>query len=302
MKIVVAGGTGFVGKALLRGLAGRGDEVVLLSRGPETFEAAAGIRAVYWDGRSSQAVFPHIGGAEAVVNLAGENVASGRWSAPRKERILSSRVDSTRALVEAIGALDKKPAVLVNASAVGYYGNVDAGMVTEESPSGEGFLAEVCRRWEEEAARVLEHGTRAVMLRIGIVLEKDGGALSRMILPFRLFAGGPLGNGRHWFPWIHRDDVVGAILHALDNNSVRGAVNATAPEPVRMREFCVRLGRVLGRPSWARVPAPVLRFLVGEMADDMLLAGARAVPAKLRETGYRFLYPELDAALAAILG
>jgi uncharacterized protein (TIGR01777 family) len=238
-------------------------------------------------------------GADAVINLAGESIAAKRWTAAQKELIVNSRLDATKVLVDAIGRVSAKPSVLVNASAVGYYGNVESGDVTEDHAKGTGFLADTCVRWEAEANRAKTLGGRVVIIRIGIVLEKGGGALSKMIPPFQMFLGGPLGSGRQWFPWVHREDVIGAILFALQNPNLSGPVNAVSPNPVTMKEFCKALGRAMHRPSSAPVPAFMVKLLLGEMSE-MLLTGQRAVPKKLQDAGYRFRYPELDNALAAI--
>jgi hypothetical protein len=215
------------------------------------------------------------------------------------ERIRDSRIHATRAIVEGIASANVKPEALVNASAVGYYGEVPEDEVTEEYPPGSDFLAEVCRAWEAEALRARTMGVRVVLLRTSIALG-DGGALARMLMPFRFFVGGPLGSGRQWFPWIHRDDVVSAIEFALRERSLEGPVNLAAPEPVRMADFCRRLGRVLHRPSWLPVPAIALKLLLGEMST-MVLTGQKAVPRKLLQTGFRFRYSHLEAAMMDIV-
>lgn len=301
MNIILSGGTGFIGSALLKQLAEATHRVVLLTRNPDTAKGVArdSVEVERWDVRSAGPWAERMNGADAVINLAGEPIAK-RWTETQKARIINSRIDATKAIIEAIASARSKPSVLVNASAVGYYGNVEHEDVTESYPKGADFLADTCARWEQEARAAEPLGLRVVLLRIGIVLEKDGGAFKKMLLPFKWFIGGPLGSGRQWFPWVHRDDVVGAVLFALENPSLSGPVNVAAPEPVTMKQFCAALGRALQRPSWAPVPAFVLRAALGEMSE-MLLGGQRVVPKKLIDSGYRFRYPRLDEALSAII-
>jgi len=297
MKIVVAGGTGFIGGAVVDALLGRGDSVTLLSRGAPARRADS-LEAVAWDGKSTGAWVKSVDGADAVVNLCGENVAAGRWTPARKLALIRSRVDSTRALVAAISQAAKRPRVLVNASAVGYYGAAAESRCAESAPPGRDFLAALCGQWEREALAAEPLGARVVLARLGVVLG-DGGALARMAVPFKLFVGGPLGGGRQAFPWVHRDDVVGAILFALEREALSGPVNVAAPQAVSNREFSAALGRALRRPSWAPVPAFVLKLALGEMSD-MLLGGPAVEPKKLLDTGYAFKYPDADSALAAV--
>lgn len=300
MKIVLAGGTGFIGRKLLPALLAEKHQVTLLTRNAKKAGLANTLlRVVYWD-PSKEDWKKEIDGADAVINLAGESIADKRWTSARKEALAKSRLESTRAIVGAMASASKKPQVFVNASAVGYYGSVPEGNVDENHPAGNDFLAGLCREWELEASNAQALGIRTVLLRTGIVLEKDGGALKKMILPFKIFAGGPLGSGRQWFPWIHRDDVVGAILFALKNPALQGPVNLAAPESVTTKDFCSALGRALGRPSWAPVPAFVLKIALGEMSG-MLLTGQKAVPSALQKSGYSFLHPRLDEALRSIV-
>ncbi len=301
MKIVLAGTTGFIGKPLVERLLKSGHTLFILTRDPARLPRSTSpkLHALQWDGERQGNWARFMDGADAVINLAGEPIAAKRWTAGQKEKILRSRINTTRAITQAVCSAQQKPKVLVNASAVGYYGAVEAGDVTEEAPRGQGFLAEVCEAWEREAARVMQAGVRLVLLRTGVVLEKGGGALAKMEFPFRVFAGGPLGSGRQWFPWIHCDDELGLIEYALDQEKVSGPLNATAPLPVTMEEFCKALGRVLHRPSWAPVPAFVLKLLLGEMSE-LLLTGQKAVPQKALEKGYRFKYPDVEGALKAI--
>ena len=289
MRVLVTGGTGFIGRAVCHALRGAGHAVTIVSRD----SGGASDDAIGWD-----AVGQGVAAADAVVNLAGEPIAGGRWGPARKEAILQSRVSATRALVDAAGLAARRPRVLVNASAVGYYGARDDEPVDETAGPGSGFLAEVCQAWEREASRAEAFGLRLVRLRLGMVLAGDGGALGRMLPPFRAFVGGPLGNGQQWVSWIHRGDVTGLVLEALVNEGYRGAVNATAPEPVRNRNFTAALGRVLVRPAAIRVPAVVLRLALGEMAD-MLITGQRVLPRAAERLGYRWQYPEVLGALRA---
>jgi hypothetical protein len=289
MRVMVAGGTGFVGGPLCQALRGDGHTVLVVSRDP----SHAGQRAISWD-----AVPVAVNDVDAIVNLSGEALAAHRWSGAQKMRIIESRVDTTRALVDAMGAAQSRPSVLVNASAVGFYGPRGDEALDETAGPGTGFLSKVCQAWEGEAMRAEALGVRVVRLRLGIVLSADGGALAQMLPPFRMFVGGPLGDGRQWMSWIHRDDVTGLVLDTLAKDGYRGAVNATAPQPVTNRDFSKALGAALARPSLLRAPAGVLRLALGEMAD-MLLTGQRVIPAVAQRLGYRFRYPQLTAALRA---
>jgi len=299
MKIVIAGGTGFVGAPLVEELIRERHVVTVLSRTPASVRTGPRLEAAHWDGKTLGAWAEQIDGADAVINLAGAVIGGKRWTNRQKALIVSSRIDATRALVEAIRRARRTPTVMVSASAVGYYGHVEEGAVTEESPAGGDFLATLCRRWEEEASAAAP-GVRVVLPRIGIVLGREGGALPKLLLPFRLFAGGPLGSGRQWFPWIHRADLIRIFLFALSNDQLRGPVNATAPESLRMREFCAALGSVMHRPSWAPVPAFLLRTALGEMST-IVLTGQNAVPEKLARSGFTFNHTRAAEALHTIL-
>lgn len=303
MKVVLAGATGFIGQALIRRLLENGDEVILLSRSPE--RAAAGwegrVKVFAWDGVNGGAWEHCLDGADGIVNLCGEPIAGKRWTPEQKKKIVKSRTLSTRAVVRAAEAARQRPKVLVNASGIGYYGSPPGdSLISESSPAGKGFLAETCEAWESEALAAEGFGIRVALARIGIVLEKDGGALQKMLPPFLLFAGGPLGSGKQGFPWVHREDVVEMLLFALREPRVSGPFNACAPQSVTMEEFSRTLGRVLGRPAFFRVPGFMLRLLLGEMAE-LLLGGQRAVPARLQSQGYAFHFPELENALRDIL-
>jgi uncharacterized protein (TIGR01777 family) len=302
MNVLVAGGTGFIGSTLVRRLLRDGHTVILLSRDPHSVRDldAKLIQIEEWDGKTVGHWVDRLESVDGIVNLAGESIGARRWTEARKAVLVTSRVEPTRALVSGIKLLKKRPAVLVNASAVGYYGDVESGDVTESHSAGNDFLASLCKQWEGEAQKAEEFGVRVVRLRFGVVLEKGGGALEKMILPFRFFVGGPLGSGRQWLPWVHRDDVIGAIIFSLQSPNISGPVNVSAPDQATMREFSQELGKAMHRPSWARVPAFVLRIVLGEMAGTVL-TGQRPVPRKLEETGYSFRYPRLDDALSAIV-
>ncbi len=297
MKILVSGSSGLVGSALVPFLSSGGHEIVRLIRGwPQPGEAA-----VPWDPPAGRIEAARLEGLDAVVHLAGENIA-GRWTATRKARIRESRVQGTRLLAETLARLARPPKVFVCASAIGYYGDRGDAVLREDSPPGAGFLAEVCREWEAAARPAAEKGVRVVHLRIGVVLSPAGGALARMLTPFKLGLGGRIGAGGQFMSWIAIDDLTGAIHHALATESLRGPVNAVAPRPVTNREFTKTLGRVLGRPTLFPMPAFAARLTFGEMADELLLASARVEPAKLVTSGYRFRAPELEGALRHLLG
>ena len=302
MKIAIAGGTGFLGRALADRLSAAGHDLVVLTRAdapPAPLPPRA--RAVTWnpDGRTG-AWSAAIDGADAVVNLAGESIAARRWSQAHKRRVLESRLDATRSLAAAIRAAARPPAVFVSGSAVGYYGPRGDEVVTEETAAGNDFLARVSVQWETEAASAAGTRTRVACIRTGLVLSTEGGALPRMLLPFKLGAGGPAGSGRQYWPWIHRDDWVALVEWTIGTSAASGAVNATAPNPVTNKEFARALGRALHRPAFMPAPAFALRLALGEMADALLLSGQRAVPAKAERLGFSFRYPRVDEALASL--
>ena len=301
MRLVLAGGTGFIGRALRESLTGKGHEVVVLPR-QASRENQPGVRTRYagWNPPNGGPWEKELDGVEGVINLAGEPIVEKRWTEPQKQKIAESRTHATRAIVTAIRKARKKPSFLLNASAVGYYGPHGNEALTEESPPGRDFLAGSCRAWEAEALKAEEAVVRVIRLRIGIVLEQGGGALGKMLPPFRLGLGGPLGSGKQWMSWIHRDDLVGLIHFAIEKKEVRGVLNATVPNPVTMKEFAAALGRTLGRPAIFPVPAFVLKILLGEMAG-MLLTGQRVLPKRALGYGYSFKYPELGPALKEIL-
>ena len=292
MRVLVTGGTGLVGRPACDTLRAAGHAVTIVSRDPGRVPA----RAIGWDGQ--RAAMPE---TDAIVNLAGESNAGGRWTAARKAAIRNSRVEATRALVDAAAAASPRPKVLVNASGVGYYGAHGDEPLDETAAAGTDFLARLCVEWEAEARRAEALGVRVVVVRLGVVLAPDGGALSAMLLPFRAALGGPIGGGRQWMSWVHRDDVVGLLREAVGNTEYAGPVNATSPNPVTNRDFARALGRALHRPTVLPVPGIGLRLLMGEMAT-MLLTGQRVLPKAAERLGYAWQQPELPAALERCVG
>jgi len=297
MKVVIAGGTGFLGRALARSLAAEGHDIVVLTRraGDRT------LKAVEWTPNGQSGPWASaIDGAGAVVNLAGESIAGKRWTAEQKRRILDSRVQATRSLAAAIQASGDPPPVFVSGSAVGYYGPLGDDIVTEDTPPGSDFLARGCVTWEEEARRAATPRTRVTCIRTGLVLAKDGGALPPMLTPFRFGAGGPVGSGRQYWSWIHRQDWVDLVRWAMRTADSGNAVNATAPNPVTNAEFARALGRAMHRPALIPAPAFALQLLLGEMAVPLVLSGQRAVPRRPERGGFTFTYRTVDDALQAI--
>jgi len=301
MKILVTGATGLVGTALVAALVQDGHMVCRLVR-PETKTAggAPGTFDVAWNPETGELGGAAVG-AEAVMNLAGASIAGGRWSDARKKVLRSSRVEATRALVTALGKMNAKPDVLVNASAIGYYGNRGDEVLTEESVPGDNFLAGICKEWEAEASRAEEFQTRVVLARFGIILSKHGGALAKMMLPFKFGVGGRVGGGEQWMSWIALADVVDILRFALKNRELRGPVNVVAPEPVRNAEFTKMLATALHRPALLPAPAFALRLAMGEMADALLLSSHRVVPERLGKADYMFKGRSLRAVLRDIL-
>ena len=301
MRVTVTGATGLIGSGLIARLKARGDEVTVLSRDPgrarETL--GAGWDVVRWDPDAGPAPREALDGRDAVIHLAGEPVAQ-RWTKGAKERIRASRETGTRNLVAGLRAADPRPRVLVSSSAVGYYGPHGDEELTEATPPGSDFLAEVCQAWEREADAAAELGLRVVKVRTGVVLDAGGGALKTMLPPFKLGVGGPVAGGRQFMPWIHVDDVIGIYLRALDDDSWTGAVNGTAPVPVTNRTFSKALGRALHRPSFAPVPSLAIQALYGEMAE-IVTKGQRVVPERTLALGYDFKHPALDEALRSAL-
>jgi uncharacterized protein (TIGR01777 family) len=300
MKIVISGATGLIGSALVERLTTRADiSLVLLSREPAQHIRAPNQERLAWQPGSGGGWEQAIDGADAVINLAGEPIAGKRWSASQKVILRSSRIQLTRSLVEAIGKSKVKPKTLISGSAVGYYGPHGDESLDEDTRPGADFLSRLCVDWEGEAKKAESLGVRVVLLRTGIVLARGAGALQKMVPPFKMFAGGPLGTGQQWMPWIHIDDEVGLLEFLLDRPDAHGAFNGTAPNPVTMAEFARTLGHVLNRPSWLPVPPSVLALMVGEMAE-MLLTGQRAFPSAALKLGFQFKYPGLVDALSAL--
>lgn len=301
MNIVVTGGTGFIGGALCSALVAEGHRVNILTRGPgqASGQRDTHITWVRWNGRDQGPWEQVLEGADAVINLAGAPIAEARWTDARKQLITDSRVLTTRLLATALSRCSSKPATFISASGIGYYGASDDRRLDEGAARGHGFLADLCLAWEAEALRAAEFGVRVVLLRTGMVLERDGGALAKMLRPFQLFAGGPIMPGTQWVSWIHRRDHIGLIQWALTTPTVSGPINVVAPEPVTMYTFCEVLGRVLHRPSWLPVPIFSLKILLGELGT-LLTTGQRVIPAKAIAEGYSFYYPTLEPALGAI--
>lgn len=301
MQIVISGATGLIGKPLCAALIADGHTITVLTRNPEqTRKMPAQIQLVHWDGQTLGDWSRSVDGADAIINLAGAGIADGRWGAARKQSIIQSRVLAGQALTQAIERAQQKPKVLIQASAVGYYGPCQDQTITEASMPGNDFLASVCFAWEGSTAAVSKFGIRRPILRTGIVLSNAGGAFPKMALPFRLFAGGPIGNGKQWLPWIHIDDEVRAIQFLLDHADADGAFNLSAPYPVTNKEFGRLIGKVMGRPALMPTPAFALRAIFGEMAT-LLLDGQCAVPQHLQELGFTFRFSMAEAALENLL-
>ncbi len=306
MKVAITGATGFVGSSLVEKLHSQGHKILVLTRNAnkaqQVFRASAfpNVEIVAYTPTESGKWQNAISGCDVVVNLAGEPIAEQRWTTTQKQKILNSRQLGTQKIVEAIGKADEKPQVLVNASAIGYYGTSETATFTETSSPGNDFLAQVCQAWEGEAQKVTELGVRLVIIRLGIVLGDEGGALAKMIPPFQIFAGGPLGSGNQWFSWIHRDDVVNLIIESIQRPDIEGTINGTAPNPVRMSQLCQVLGQVMNRPSWLPVPSFALEMLLGDGAK-VVLEGQQVLPQKTESLGFKYQYPQIKSALEEII-
>ncbi|MBS3977577.1 MAG: TIGR01777 family oxidoreductase [Syntrophomonadaceae bacterium] len=301
MKVLVFGGTGFIGKNLTRELTTNGYRVGVVTRHTDNASnnISNNLRVIKWQYSSPFMVFTEFRDVDVVVNLAGESIAKSRWTNSVKQEILASRIKATKALVAAINDGYIQPKVLINASAVGYYGPCGDEEKTEETGAGQDFLAQVCQEWENEAYKVQNPITRVITARIGLVLGAEG-ALNKMVLPFKIYLGGSLGSGSQWLSWIHINDLTRLIMFMMEYRELSGPINATAPEPVRMKTFCSVLGKVLNRPSWLPVPELMLKIALGEMAE-MLLHGQRVVPKKAINAGFEFRYPNLRLALEDVL-
>jgi hypothetical protein len=302
MRVVIAGGSGFLGRPLAEHFLARGHDVATLTRGAAGPAPAGAGRSVTWapDGHAAGAWVAAIDGADVVINMAGAGIADKRWTAARKEELRSSRILSTRSLVAAIRAAQRRPGIFIQSSAVGYYGTPNGEPRDESFPPGSDFLATLAVDWEAEGRAAEALGCRVVLVRTGVVLARDGGALKKMRLPFLFFVGGPMGNGRQYLSWIHRDDWLAMVEWLIGTPAATGAFNATAPNPSTSREFSRALGRALHRPSWIPVPGFALRMLVGEAADVVLLRGQRAVPNRALEMGFTFKYSDVNQALREV--
>lgn len=299
MKIVISGGTGFIGSHLKSQLLKEGHLVTVITRSPERHEheTARNQQFVSWD---HDALVNAVDGSDVVINLAGESIFGQRWTDEVKQKIRSSRIETTEALVKAAVSCEKKPQLMISVSGVDYYGDGGDRVLDEETPPGDYFLSEVCVEWEQAARQVTEAGVRLAIPRLGIVLERGGGALQQMLLPFKLFVGGPIGSGGQYFPWIHMDDLCRGLLWPTANPDFEGAYNLCAPEPATMDDFARTLGEVMHRPSFFRVPGFALKLVLGEAAKPVLYSH-RTVPKKLRKSGFEFLYKDLREALADIV-
>lgn len=303
MRVVITGATGFIGRALCKALY-KDYEIIALSRNIESAHKSIGdlAKVVLWDAKTAAGWAEEADGALAIINLAGENAASGRWNKARKSRILHSRLDAISAIVETIKQLKNKPKVVIQTSAIGWYGLSLDESFDENSPPGKGFLASVCRDIESSAEEIEKLGVRCAVIRTGVVLGRDGGAFAKIVKPFRFFLGGYLGSGRQWFSWIHLEDEIAAIKFLMENEHLKGAFNLTDPQPVTMKEFSKILGKVMHRPVWLNVPAFAARIAFGEIADEMLLSGQKVLPKRLLNTGFDFKYTNVEQALNDITG
>ncbi len=298
MKIIITGGSGFIGSALIQELLKDRHEIVVPSRSPDRVKSLpAGVRIVKWDARTAQGWGGEVDGADVIVNLAGEAIGPVPWIGDRKEKIRGSRVNAGQAIVEAIERATAKPRVLVQSSAIGYYGIHGAETLTEQSLAGTDFLSSVCLDWENSTSAVEKMGVRRVVYRTGLVLSRKGGFLPVIALPFRLFVGGKLGSGKQWFSWIHLEDEIAALKFLILNETARGVFNLTAPNPVRNADFARAVGKALGRPAAVPVPGFAMKLVLGEMGELLVLGGQRVAPEHLEQLGFQFRYPTIQAAL-----
>ena len=296
----MTGGTGFVGSALLEALIKRGDQSVVLTRSSKKSQTDSKVRYVSWNPEDERSIAKEIDGADAVINLAGEPIIGKRWTQRQKQKILTSRVRATQVIAHSVKQAARKPKVLINASAIGYYGSRENEILTEESGAGSGFLTDVCKAWEAHAVRVEDFNVRVVRMRTGIVLDPSGGALKLMLVPFRMGAGGWLGDGNQWMSWISREDLVRLIVFCLDHPEARGVINAVSPQPVTNKAFSLVLAQTLKRPCFAPVPAFILKLILGEMSE-VLLGSQRVNPKKALELKFSFNHSEIRNALETIL-
>ncbi len=302
-RVIVTGGTGFIGRHLTRRLAEKGYEVICLTRNLSLAKERGAPRILFtaWDARSAVGWGGYAEGASAIVNLAGESLASGRWNKGNKVKIVESRLRAGKAIVDAVKSARKKPNVVIQSSAIGFYGDRGDEVLDEASDSGRGFLSEVTRKWEGSTVDVEAFGVRRAVIRTGLVLGPNGGVLPRLVLPFRFLVGGPLGSGRQWVSWIHIEDEVQAIVYLIEHPELAGVFNLTSPHPLQNRDFSKKLGMVLKRPSWMPAPGFLLRLIFGQKAEETILSGQKVMPERLVEAGYEFVFPEAGNALADIL-
>jgi len=300
MRVIITGGTGLIGRALTHNLINDGHQVIVLTRKPQKADLPAGAIAEQWDGRTTGGWGHWVDGADAVVNLAGAGLADNRWTPARKALIRDSRLDAGRAIVQAVQKAEQKPEVVIQSSAVGYYGPRDNSVITEGAGSGADFLAKLCVDWEASTASVETMGARRAILRTGVVLSTNGGALPRMALPFKFFIGGPIGSGKQWVSWIHQADEVAAIRFLLENKAAAGRFNLVAPNPVTNTDFSRAIGKAMGRPAVMPTPAFALKLAFGEMST-VLLTGQRVVPQRLQELGFTFQFSEAEETLKDLL-
>jgi uncharacterized protein (TIGR01777 family) len=302
-RVIITGGTGLIGNRLVARLRAKGYHVIVLSRRPQargrSLEGVADL--VQWDGKTAAGWGRYANDALAIINLAGETLATPRWIRAKKRRILQSRIDAGSAVVSAVEGAEKKPKVVIQASALDYYGCNQQEIRDETSAAGDSFLSHVTQHWELSTATLTAHNVRHVIIRSGMVLAKDGGALPWLMFPFRLFIGGTLGSGQQWFSWIHIDDEVRAITFLLEREDLSGVFNLTAPQPATMKDFCMALGRTMKRPCWLRVPSIFLRLFLGQMARELVLCGKNVIPKRLLETGFRFIHEDAESALREIM-
>ncbi len=303
-RIILTGATGFIGRPLAAELRAAGYETIVLTRDARKAAPPSDpdLRLITWDGRTAEGWGPLADGARAIINLAGDNLAEGRWTRAKKSRILNSRTAAGAAVVEAVRSARAKPAVVIQASAVGFYGSRGGQELDERSAGGHGFLAGVVGSWEASTREVEAFGVRRVIIRSGLVLGRSGGAFPSLVRPFRFFTGGPLGSGRQWLSWIHLADEVRAIRFLVEREDLAGVHNLTAPDPLPEKDLCRELGAALGRPCWFPVPAFLLKVLFGEKATETLLCSQRVLPLRLRAAGFEFRFPETGAALRDLVG
>lgn len=300
MKVIITGATGFIGQALSENLIKTGNHVIALSRNKDRAESVLGksVTSIEWDGTTSSGWANYAEDADVIVNLAGANLSSKIWTSSYKKEIWDSRVNSGRAIVQAVVRAKHKPRLVIQASAVGYYGSKGDEVLDEKSLKGSGFLSDVVQAWENSTKDVEAHGSRRLIIRSGIVLGKGSKILSLLKIPFKLFVGGHAGSGKQWISWIHLEDEIRIIRFLIDNPQITGKVNLVSPEPVKMREFTQNIGKIIKRPTWTRAPAFLMKLFLGEMAKETILSSQKIFPKKLLETGYQFMFPNLEPALA----